>query len=713
MPDRIRRVSFISSAAFALSGVLSLASTRLYTPWLLIAVVAAVLAAPVCERLDLRFPVYRKITYALTFVFTLSLPFWFIGWGMYRGVVGLVVIILVHKFIHHRQPKDYYQLFLMAFSLLQAAGSQHPSAWIAPVLIPFFFSAVASLMAAHMLLERQRATDRPALEFVTLDSRAPSKRDPVTKNPAAGVGRWIVQVFAACSVLTLILFIATPRLEAGFIQLRESDRSVTGASSFFELVNYGPINIDSSFVMQVRFPSEYRGRYRGPLYWRVTAYHSLLGSRWERATLSQSSNDPRGQEQFLQLDGQTIARTGDPGRRRIHQRIYLADIPGARLPCLPMPVQVRCTTARVLWDPSLDHTVLVSEPVQSLEYDVWSEVPDVDPQQLRNAPADYRSILQMDYSFLTRHFLDSQAVEIAQRLTSGLDNVYDKVTAIERWLQSDAFQYTLNPPRVFGSNPVNLFILRTRAGHCQLFASAMATMVRSLGIPARLVSGYRGGDWDSDSRSVIVRQDMAHAWVEVYFIGFGWIPFDPTPTAEELAERTGRPTLSTNRFLLWCQYLWYRNVEGYQGAAFRRALLAAVAALVYWLKAAFWLVTHSGVAAVITGGAVLGLLVIARHLRRLGRVVPYWARQITLTPDEQRAARIYRRLKQRLGRHGMPCEGKTAAEILKELRGTHIKDLDPVAHVIHAYHRTRFGGAPMTPNEYRSLVRQVRTLDIG
>lgn len=712
MPDRIRRVSFISSAAFALSGVLSLSSTRLYSPWLLIAVVAAVFAAPICERLDLRFPVYRKITNVLTFLFTLSLPFWFIGWGMYRGVVGLVVIILVHKFIHHRQPKDYYQLFLMAFSLLLAAGSQHPSVWIAPVLIPFFFSALASLMAAHMLLERQRATDRPALEFVTLDSRAPSKKDPFSKYPAAGVGRWIVQVFAACSLLTLILFIATPRLEAGFIQLRESDRSVTGASSFFELVNYGPINIDSSFVMQVRFPSEYRGRYRGPLYWRVTVYHSLLGSRWERGALSQRSNDPRGQEQFIQLDDHTIARTGDPGRRRIHQRIQLADIPGARLPCLPMPVQVRCTTARVLWEPS-DYTVLVSEPVKSLEYDVWSEVPDVDPQQLRNASTDYQSILQMDYGFLTRHFLDSQAVEIAQRITGGQDSVYDKVRAIERWFQSDVFQYTLSPPRVPGSNPVNLFILRTRAGHCQLFASAMANMVRSLGIPARLVSGYRGGDWDSDSRSVIVRQDMAHAWVEVYFIGFGWIPFDPTPTADQLAERTGHATLSTNRFLLWCQYLWYRNVEGYQGAAFRRALLAAVAALVYWLKEAFWLVTHSGVAAVITGGAVLGLLVIARHLRGLRRAVSHRARDTALTPDEQRATGIYRRLKRRLNRCGMPCEGKTAAEILKELRDTHMKDLDPVAHVIHVYHRTRFGGVPMTRNEYRSLVRQVRSLDIG
>jgi transglutaminase-like putative cysteine protease len=75
---------------------------------------------------------------------------------------------------------------------------------------------------------------------------------------------------------------------------------------------------------------------------------------------------------------------------------------------------------------------------------------------------------------------------------------------------------------------MNAFFTEVRRGHCELFASAMALAVRSLGIPARVVTGYLGGEWDPQNHSYLVREGMAHLWVEVLFPQYGWVPFDPS-----------------------------------------------------------------------------------------------------------------------------------------------------------------------------------------
>jgi hypothetical protein len=76
---------------------------------------------------------------------------------------------------------------------------------------------------------------------------------------------------------------------------------------------------------------------------------------------------------------------------------------------------------------------------------------------------------------------------------------------------------------------VAYFLFERKAGHCEYFASSMALMLRTLGIPARVVNGFRGGEFNSVTDSYIVRGRDAHSWVEAYFPRYGWITFDPTP----------------------------------------------------------------------------------------------------------------------------------------------------------------------------------------
>ena len=80
-----------------------------------------------------------------------------------------------------------------------------------------------------------------------------------------------------------------------------------------------------------------------------------------------------------------------------------------------------------------------------------------------------------------------------------------------------------------GEDPLANFLFVRRAGHCEYFASAMTVMLRAEGIPARYVTGFAPGEYNDVGGDYIIRESDAHAWVEVYFPGFGWITFDPTP----------------------------------------------------------------------------------------------------------------------------------------------------------------------------------------
>jgi transglutaminase-like putative cysteine protease len=111
------------------------------------------------------------------------------------------------------------------------------------------------------------------------------------------------------------------------------------------------------------------------------------------------------------------------------------------------------------------------------------------------------------------------------RLRAGSDRQF--IEDVLRRFHENAFYYTLRPPPL-GSNPVDDFLFETRRGFCEHYASAFAVMMRSAGLPARIVLGYQGGEINPLGAYMIVRQSDAHAWTEVWLEGRGWTRFDPT-----------------------------------------------------------------------------------------------------------------------------------------------------------------------------------------
>ena len=132
---------------------------------------------------------------------------------------------------------------------------------------------------------------------------------------------------------------------------------------------------------------------------------------------------------------------------------------------------------------------------------------------------------------------------LAHRLTAGAGSSYAAVLAIQNYLKTN-YSYNETPPR--RTIPLRAFLFRDKIGYCQQFSGAMALMLRMVGIPARVASGFSPGE--PTKNGYVVRELDAHAWVEVYFRGIGWVPFDPTPAAAPAASRSaiggGSPTTS-------------------------------------------------------------------------------------------------------------------------------------------------------------------------
>jgi transglutaminase-like putative cysteine protease len=162
--------------------------------------------------------------------------------------------------------------------------------------------------------------------------------------------------------------------------------------------------------------------------------------------------------------------------------------------------------------------------------------------QLEAAGTDYPEFVKQYAGLQDDLTHGAQTIQrLAEQWTAGQTNPYDEAIAIQNHLRNPAnFQYTLSPPPVPNASiwPVVYFLTVSHRGYCQYFASAMGSMLRSLGIPTRLVSGYGPGTTRAQSgrageREQTVSTSDAHSWVEAYFPGYGWIPFEPTPASAQ------------------------------------------------------------------------------------------------------------------------------------------------------------------------------------
>lgn len=237
----------------------------------------------------------------------------------------------------------------------------------------------------------------------------------------------------------------------------------------------------------------------------------------------------------------------------------------------------------------------VGDPLQpGTVYSAISARQEFDPATLRAAGTDYPPDLLTRYTQLP-DTITPRTRQLAEDLTREAQTNYDKVIALREYLLTIPYDY-FPPPQAPNTDAVDQFLFVDKRGVCEQYASALVIMLRTLGIPARLVAGFGSGAYNQITGYYEVRASDAHAWVEVYFPGSGWVPFDPTPgwtgdpqtgavkrwVFSNWTEGLDLPTLELGG-LGEVGALVFAAVAGPMGVVFALAIVAAVGWGLWWL----------------------------------------------------------------------------------------------------------------------------------
>jgi transglutaminase-like putative cysteine protease len=314
--------------------------------------------------------------------------------------------------------------------------------------------------------------------------------------------------------------------------------------------NYGGIDFPAKKTTVLRIVAPRRA-----LYWRATTLDSFAGDRWVEALYGTALS---GATRTLPRDD--LLPAGASSRRDwVKQEVEVRALVDDHVIAVGQPMEIAAGSDRRIRYLSGGVMRAPGGLGQMRRYTVWSYAPRPTPATLVRSPPAYPPALERYLDIgrttvppfgapgrtaaISAVFGNELYEQLwpyeaswreARRLTAKARSPYEATIAIERWLRSSGgFTYDEHPPAPTGLPPLADFLERTKRGYCQQFAGAMALMLRYLGIPARVAVGFTSGTW-KDGAWTVTDHD-AHAWVEAWFAGHGWLAFDPTP---------GRGTLS-------------------------------------------------------------------------------------------------------------------------------------------------------------------------
>ncbi len=282
-------------------------------------------------------------------------------------------------------------------------------------------------------------------------------------------------------------------------------------------------------------------------YWRAVAFDRYTSQGWQNTTGEHARSlvgaSTREQARSALTPGMLMMLNDRQGRAVITQTIQLTQdrqddfvVVGGQAVHVSLPILVEhgyhVEQNRLI--PNFDDTALIvaQSPLRKgTVYTVTALASVVDVQRLRQADIVYpdwvrRRYLQLPDTITTRTVL--KAREIVRAVNAR--NAYDQATAIQDYLRTFHYNESISAPPA-DVDPVDYFLFERQEGYCDYYASAMVIMLRSLGVPARWVQGYAGGTFDPEQGVYVVRENVAHSWPEVYFPGYGWQRFEPTPAS--------------------------------------------------------------------------------------------------------------------------------------------------------------------------------------
>jgi transglutaminase-like putative cysteine protease len=420
------------------------------------------------------------------------------------GGTALLALMSALKLLETRAPRDHVVLIFIGWFLCLAsflyAQDIATVAWVLPTVW---------LLAAALLPAARTGSDGPPLA------------------PFRTTGAMLLKA----APIALVLFLFFPRIAGSFWGAPSTERALTGLTEEMSPGDISDLTLNDVVAFRVRFD--------GPLpapalrYWRGPVLTEFDGYTWSR-----------GSPYLLRPP---VRHLGAP----FDYTVTLEPTGQSMLFALDMVENWSPGFAIQAWD----YHLRTRQPVNSvLQYQARSYTRYVAGSEL-SAAVRNRS-LQLPQG------RNPRTLELAGRMRREATDDRAYLGAVLDMFRQQEFFYTLTPPGL-DRDSIDDFLFNTRQGFCGHYASAFATMMRAAGIPARVVGGYQGGEWNPVGGYLIVRQSHAHAWTEVWLPRSGWTRIDPTAAiAPERIERGIQPALPAGELLggglMQESALWFR-----------------------------------------------------------------------------------------------------------------------------------------------------------
>jgi transglutaminase-like putative cysteine protease len=569
-------------------------------------------------------------------------------------VVDLLLLLLAAEALRSLDAPNDLRLYALSFALILASTAYRPGIVFLVAFIAYIVLATLALMVGHV----RRTSERYGVREVPL-------------------GRGVLGTTGVLSgvilFVAMLVFMTFPRVSQGWAGRGETlATSIAGFSDEISIGEHGSTILGNpEIVLRVEFPDGAPSDVAA-MRWRGRSYDRFDGVRWTRS---------------LSLPPAAVPTTwyrerwgADVVRQKVYGSPLDVRVLFALHPALEFGPQ---NGIQPLFDNAGDYFYWGSgAPV----YTVTSAASAPPADDLRGAT---RGFTPSDRHYLQVPELDARVAALADSLTAGIDNRYDQALAIQRWLHT--FEYTRQLPASARETSLEHFLFERRAGHCEYFSTAMVVLLRSAGLHARNVNGFLGGQWSQFGDYLVVTQNEAHSWVEVWFQGYGWVAFDPTPPGAASGVLAASWFWPGRILFDGLQHRWNKWVLDYsldeQVGIFaslfdeRPAPETASGASSSGAGRSWW------------GVSLLVLLVAAGWL---------WARRATLGPGPSTA--MYLQLRASCARAGLGvAPGLTPLALVERVRTQRAPAGRAAERLVDLYLRARYGREPLGESDLREM----------
>lgn len=710
---RFGLVHRIMTDALAALGVLAVVNTATMSPWTTAFVVAGLfLALAVPEGWQNKPALRHLATIGPLTLFAVQGVRLLAGRPALDVAVEFAAVLQIIRLATRRGAAHDQQIIVLALLHFVAGTVLGGGLSYGLCFVGFLIVAPGALVLSHLRREvegnyRQGARDRTGLP-VDVPRILRSRRV---------VGRGFLATTCLLSVpiflFTAALFVMFPRVGLSLLLLKPAGNRMTGFTDTVDLGEVGVLRNNPLVALRFEDPSLPEPRPAVlTLRFRGTALDKYDGRRWERTTKEHHHAIQTG-------DVLPLARYPDVTRdKRYTIELEPIDPPVVFLPPRSVALQLRAQQQAILGEPVAfvrggeGEIRYTGSDSHGIRYDAYV-AGDREPIIELLSPQDRARYLDLPPDMPRR------IKDLAHEWADGQPTPYLKAKAIEEHLKHE-YKYDTGSPSQGKPQPVDHFLFESKRGHCEFFSTAMALMLREVGIPSRNVTGFVGGTYNRFGRYYAVRQGDAHSWVEAYLDEpiRGWHTFDSTPTAgaRPLQETTGAWVYLRDLVEALSQR-WNRYVVGYDLKTQVR-IFEDISRRYQKLREKTGM--SSGVAEKVTRGPVVAgamlVLTLAGYLLWKRRRLPKnddagGGDRARIDPKLEAATALYRSLELALAAQGITRPPSTPPlKHAEQLAATAHPLADDVLVLTNKYLEARFGGAPIDDDAQKDFERRVREI---